>query len=204
MVAQKRGVKKPSKKKVSKSKKNVHEHDLYEHPLMDEPLDNKKSKSFEKPVIEILKAKIRNDNFLSASWKNLTDIDKGLNDRDGENIIHQDCRNAFAQLNVHLARLAYQYNEKGKFDTGNIVCKGFSVGANGEGVTLHGTRILGNGKPFNFNSPFYKWDTEDGESIFGEDDSSSLKGAINTCRAEVIKYLFHHKYQEEILGKEEE
>lgn len=93
--------------------------------------------------------------------------------------------------------MSEQYGNDGKLDSGKIVCRGFSIGSNGEGVTLHGTRLLSNGKPFNFNTPFYKWDNDPSASLF-EEDSNSLKSDINSLRAEVIKYLFKHKYQPEI------
>lgn len=147
--------------------------------------------------VEVTSAKLK-DIFLYASWKNMNPLDKGTFDRDGENPVHEDLKRAFEGLNSHCALMSEQYNNDGELDSGRIVCRGFSIGSNGEGVTLHGTRLLTNGKPFNFNTPFYKWDSDPSETLFKE-DSNSLKSAINTCRAEIIQYLFKSKYQADIV-----
>lgn len=150
--------------------------------------------------VEVTKAKITNDIFLSASWKVISKVDRGSYDKNGENPIHDDLKKSFENLNKHLADMSQQYNADGKLDSGRIVCRGFSIGSNGEGVTLHGTRHLSNGKAFNFNSPFYKWDNEPGEQLF-EEEAESLKTAINKCRSEIIQYLFKHKYQAEVVNE---
>jgi len=192
----------PAKKASSKKNKSEDEAAGYERPLMDEPNEKKdahaitSTKAEQEFNVEVTSAKLK-DIFLYASWKNMNPLDKGNFDRDGENPIHDDLKKAFGGLSQHLAAMSEQYNNEGKLDSDKIVCRGFSIGSNGEGVTLHGTRLLGNGKPFNFNSPFYKWDNDPSESLF-EEDSNGLKSAINTCRAEVIQYLFKSKYQAEI------
>lgn len=165
--------------------------------LPDPPAPDTNNTPQEKELsVEVLKAKITNEIFLYSEYKVNTKDDKGTFKKDGENPIHDDLKHAFAALTPHLASLAEQFNTKGKLDKAQITCRGFGIGSNGEGVVLHGTRLLSNGKAFNFNTPFYRWDTEKSESLFG-DDAEDLRSAINTCRAEVIKYLFKHKYQPE-------
>jgi hypothetical protein len=204
----KKADKKPAAKKPVK--KNKGEEDDFNDPVWIDPnkqaedaLANEKRKpevtKAEKEFnVEVTSAKLK-DIFLSASWKNMSPQDKGSYDRDGENPVHDDLKKAFSGLNKHLAAMSEQYNNDGDLDSDKIVCRGFSIGGNGEGVTLHGTRLLSNGKPFNFNTPFYKWDSDPSETLFNE-ESNSLKSAINTLRAEIIQYLFKHKYQAEIAS----
>lgn len=208
--------KKTAGKKTSKaSKAAIDEQDDFNDPVFIDPnIQASKETGKSKPEhevthsekefnVEVLKAKITDDIFLSAAWKIMSKNDRGSYNKDGENPIHDDLKQAFAGLNPHLASLSEQYNEEGALDSDRIVCRGFSIGSNGEGVTLHGSRHLSNGKSFNFNSPFYKWSADQPELAF-EEETNSLKGAVNTCRAEVIKYLFKHKYQPEIKIEEDE
>lgn len=206
----------PVKKRTSKKSKQDEQDDFNDPVWTDPKLQSKSADDLIKNVndtketsrekefnVEVTKAKITNDIFLSASWKLMSKNDKGSYGVDGENPIHEDLKDAFMGLNAHLAKLSEQYNESGSLDSDRIVCRGFSIGGNGEGVTLHGSRHLSNGKSFNFNSPFYKWTSDQPELDFAE-ETNSLKVSINICRAEVIKYLFKHKYQPEIQIEEEE
>ncbi|MEO8824100.1 MAG: hypothetical protein ABI366_11060 [Ginsengibacter sp.] len=208
--------KKPAKKRASKKIIPDDQDDFNDPVWIDPKLQSKTASELVKNVngtkddspekefnVEVTKAKISNDIFLSASWKIMSKNDKGSYAKEGENPIHEDLKNAFIGLNTHLAKLSEQYNESGALDSDRIVCRGFSIGGNGEGVTLHGSRHLSNGKSFNFNSPFYKWTSDQPELDFAV-ETNSLKASINICRAEVIKYLFKHKYQPEIQIEEEE
>lgn len=192
------------KKTTKKNSKKDEDNDVDFHddnhgaaaPPAEKSAAEKKPKEKELSV-EVLKAKITNDIFLYSEYKvNLKD-DKGSFKKDGENPVHEDLKKAFSGLAPHLASMSEQYNGDGKLDDNKIVCRGFSIGSNGEGVTLFGTRLLSNGKAFNFNTPFYKWDTDQSESLF-KDDAVDLRSAVNKCRAEVILYLFKHKYQPEV------
>lgn len=212
-VDQPKAKKTTSKKPSTKKQQITDEEDDFNDPVWIDPNEQakaaltskKQDTEQERPVtkdekefnVEVTKAKITNDIFLSASWKVVSKEDRGSYDKDGENPIHDDLKKSFEGLNHHLASMSQQYNSDGKLDTSRIVCRGFSIGSNGEGVTLHGSRHLSNGKAFNFNTPFYTWDNEPGELLF-EEESESLKSAINKCRSEIIQYLFKHKYQPEI------
>lgn len=191
----------PVKKRIPKKSKQDEQDDFNDPVWIDPKLQSKSADDLIN--VEVTKAKIVNDIFLSASWKIMSKNDKGSYAKEGENPIHEDLKDAFMGLNAHLAKLSEQYNESGSLDSDRIVCRGFSIGGNGEGVTLHGSRHLSNGKSFNFNSPFYKWTSDQPELDFAE-ETNSLKVSINVCRAEVIKYLFKHKYQPEIQIEEEE
>lgn len=188
--------------KKGTSKRNKKNNDEDDHDIRDDdgktaPKTEPAPKKEKELSVEVLKAKITNDIFLYSEYKvNLKD-DKGSFKKDGENPVHDDLKKAFSGLAPHLAALSEQYNSDGKLDDSKIVCRGFSIGGNGEGVTLFGTRLLTNGKAFNFNTPFYKWDTDPSETLF-KDDAVDLRSAVNKCRAEVIQYLFKHKYQPEV------
>jgi hypothetical protein len=176
---------------------------LYERPLMDPLPDEKKdhhepgTKVEKEFSVEIFKAKITNEIFLYTEYKVNSKDDKGTVKKDNENPIHKDLKKAFDALTPHLAAMAEQYTNDGKLDKSQITCRGFGIGGNGEGVVLHGTRLLSNGKAFNFNTPYYKWDTEKSESLFA-DEAGDLRIAVNACVSEVILYLFKHKHQPEI------
>lgn len=200
--------KKPAKKSAIRKdqiKKGLAKEDVHsERKLMDPFPEDDQYETYSRPrekelSVEVLKAKITNEIFLYSEYKVNQKDDKGTFKKDGENPIHDDLKKAFAALTPHLANLAEQYNNSGELDKAQITCRGFGIGGNGEGVTLSGTRLLTNGKPFNFNTPYYKWDTDKSESLF-EDEADDLRVAVNKCIAEVIKYLFKHKYQPELQG----
>lgn len=199
--------KKPLKKASSKKSNGVKETpDDFDEPVWIDPnkqaaeaIESTNKKKPEKELaVEILKAKIVDHLFLYAEYKINTKDDKGTIKKDGENPIHKDLTDAFEKLNPYLAAMADQYDAKGTLDS-QINCRGYAV--NGKGVVLHGTRHISNGKAFNFNTPFYQWDTEQSESLFPTEEENDLKGAVNKCSAEVIQYLFKHKYQPEVVSE---
>ncbi len=85
--------------------------------------------------------------------------------------IHTDLKLAFESLAIHLAVMVYFVKPGQIKDIANVkpdLFEGFNVtsfslgGDDGkEGVTLSGTRILSNGKAFNFNTPFYRFEEDE-------------------------------------------
>jgi len=185
---------KPAKKTPRKKKDDEN----YERPLTDpfpedDPLTisaGPKAKP-DHPSTDIKKAKIKNELFLEVEYSELIKDGTNTVKKDCTAPIHNDLKFAFKKLDKHLSGISEQYTIKGELDTGNVTCRGFSIGGDGEGIILFGFRKLSSGKALNFLSPFHKWDE-------GADD---LRACISKCKAEVIKYLFENKHQPDVQGK---
>jgi hypothetical protein len=178
--------------KKTRSKK-ADDNDQYERQFIDEPEAQTPPPPKPERTIgnDIRKAKIKNEIFLEVEYSEMIKDGTNTVKKDCTAPIHNDLKAAFQKLDVHLTAIAQQYNSSGEFDFENVTCTGFSVGGNGEGVKLFGTRKLDPGGAFNFLSPFHKWDAETVEY----DGRDGLRGAIAAAKAEVTKYLFEGKHQ---------
>lgn len=181
--------KKPRKARSKKSDADDH----YEREFIDEP--EKESPPPPKPERtignDIKKAKIKNELFLEVEYSEMIKDGTNTVKKDCTAPIHNDLKAAFQKLDVHLTGISEQYKEDGILDNENVTCKGFSIGGDGEGVILFGSRKLSTGKRLNFLSPYHEWDAESVE-YEGFDD---LRAAIAKCKSEVSKYLFDGKHQ---------
>ena len=151
--------------------------------------------------IKIEKATITDEGQLKVTYKEPKGELFDKHTKDCSNKVHQDMKNAFAQLNNHLALLTFQLPETAdEAEVATILmgicCTGYSIGGNGdtEGVTLIGQRTLPNAKVLNITSPFQRYDSDSYEYA----DIDELRRAINKCREEVILYLFEEKYAPDV------
>lgn len=178
-----------SKRKRKGNPDNDIEHDQGEvAPKLEAPADT----SGRTPHTDIKKAKIKNELFLEVEYNELLKDGTNTVKKDCTAPVHDDLKKCFKKLDAYLASQSEQYTKDGEVDSARVTCRGFSISNDGEGVTLTGTRILENGKAFNFNSPYIKWDDEGAEK---------LRVTLNVCKAEVIKYLFEGKHQPEAQQK---
>lgn len=180
-------------KKPRKPRSKKDDNDHFERQFMDEPgaQDPPPPKPERTIGNDIRKAKIKNEIFLEVEYSEMIKDGTNTVKKDCTAPIHNDLKAAFQKLSIHLTGIAQQYNSVGDLDFENITCTGFSIGGNGEGVKLFGTRKLEPGGAFNFLSPYHKWDAETVD-YDGQDD---LRAAISTCKTEVTKYLFEGKHQ---------
>ena len=146
------------------------------------------------PVIR--KAKITDKLFLHAAWdQEMPGHANKSFDLDSTVPVHQDLKDAFSKLNIHLGMMSdYIPWPKNAQDLAAIeaptdfYCRSFSIGGSGEaeGVTLSGSKdgYLGN---ININTPFQRFvNTE--YRFMGE-----LSAIIQECITEVEQYIFHGK-----------
>lgn len=186
-----------TEKKPRRSKNQIEaDNENYEREFMDEPeARSPEEKKPEAPLRtignEIKKAKIKNELFLEVEYSEMIKDGTNTVKKDCTAPVHNDLKSAFQKLDVHLTGISHQYNSEGELDFENVTCTGFSIGGNGEGVKLFGTRKLDPGGAFNFLSPFHKWDGDTVEY----DGSDGLRAAVSLCKAEVTKYLFEGKHQ---------
>jgi hypothetical protein len=143
----------------------------------------------------IKKAQIKDGNYLSVEYTEQQADGFSTIKKDCKIAVHIDLKNAFKELDKHLANLSYQHDDKGDLCTNTISCKGFSIGGSGdsEGVTLTGVRTLENDKILNISSPFQRFDSD----YFDYDFISDLIDCLDKCKEEVNAYLFAGKHEED-------
>lgn len=98
--------------------------------------------------------------------------DNGMKSNGGElfhAVPHPDLKKAFEALTIHFCLMTGQVPVKSVKDVSNYkpeIVEGFrvssySIGGDREGITITGTRLLPNGKAFNSNTPYYKFEESD-------------------------------------------
>lgn len=108
--------------------------------------------------------------------------------------IHPDLKKAFDALIIHFAIMTGQLPLKSVKDITNFKdeliegfkVSGISIGGDNEGITLTGTRLLWNGKAFNSNTPYYKFEESDQTRYTHMDD---LIERLDRVKDELIKYM---------------
>lgn len=147
--------------------------------------------NIQRPGIKIKKASIKDGLFLDVEYDETLADSAATVKKSCKAPIHDDLKNAFSKMDVHLCTLSEQYDEGGHTDDGNVTAKGFVIGGSGdhEGVTIIGGRNVDAGY-LNLVAPFTKWDS-DYEYI------SELGEIVEECKNEVMLYLFENKHQPE-------
>ncbi len=133
--------------------------------------------------VTIKKAKIKDGMFLEVEYdERASDGDNNVK-KSCTAIVHDDLKNAFNGLNIHIENICELANHQ------LIKAKGFTIGGSGdhEGVCLIGSSELELGL-LNLVTPFVKWDS-DYKNI------AELGEVIEACKAEVLLYLFEEKHQ---------
>lgn len=151
--------------------------------------------------IEILKGKITKNQTLEICYlrHNEDESTTVVDEKDCENLVHPDLVNAFQKLAPHMALLcdlresdiigkgkgkkAIDAIEPEHFSKFEI--KSFSIGGDGEGVTISGNKKLNSAQIFNINTPFQKYEDELSDYQWG----SELAEAMERCKYEVQEYL---------------
>jgi len=144
--------------------------------------------------VKIKKAKIKDELFLEVEFnEDLPGHCKKDTKLTSTIPVHQDLKDAFRKLHVHLAILCDEVTapKKKDFDTAEFSdfdVRGFSISGNddSEGVTLSGYKE-GKYGIVNLNSPFTKW--ESSEYPFTSELSENIEKALY----EVDQYLFNGK-----------
>ena len=140
--------------------------------------------------VEILKAKLKKGIKLEAEYLH-TMPDGTVNSHSVKckHEAHDDLRRAFKVLGVHLGYVAEQFDKKGEMKTEDIFCRSWSKRGEdeNEGITLSGYRTLTNGKAFNFNAPFLKFESDYYQGM------DALQVDLEKCENEVILALFENK-----------
>ncbi len=130
--------------------------------------------------------------------------------------VHQDMKDAFALLNIHVALLSeqiklgmerdeyrdtweqidvrkryYMLDDSSEDILNSITCTGYTLGGSDEheGVTLIGSRKLKNEKRLNLITPFQKFQ----DDFTPYDHSWELEQVIKKCNEEVRLYLIEGK-----------
>lgn len=125
-------------------------------------------------------------------------------------IIQKEIQEGFDRLALHLAIMV------GFVKAGDVediaapdpaLSQGFFVtqfsiggdeGEGTDGITLSGRRILGGGKPFNFNTPFYRFNEGEASRYTYMDD---VIAAVNYLEAEIIAYKKGEKRGQPLQGE---
>ena len=140
--------------------------------------------------VEVTKAKLKKGIKLEADYLH-TLPDGTINNHSVKckHEAHDDLRRAFKVLGVHLGYVAEQFDKKGEMKTEEVFCRSWSIRGEdeNEGITLSGYRLLSNGKAFNFNAPFLKYESDDYQAM------DALLEDVEKCKNEVILALFENK-----------
>ncbi len=148
--------------------------------------------------ITITKAKIKDELFLEASWKESLPGHQENNHSLSSTVpVHQELKDAFAGLDKHLALLCGMHDMPetkkalaalGVEEVGLFTARGYTIVGAGdsEGVTMSGL-FAGPFGAVNLNTPIQKWSTSDFKY------SAELSQAVLLCSAEVYAYLFEGK-----------
>lgn len=149
--------------------------------------------------LRIKKASIKNSHFLYVEYEEVND-DGTINTvkKECQQIIHEDLKNLYKQLNKHLAMLTELLDSSVVNDLDTIEVSydsllskmdttGFTIGGTDdhEGVCIIGQRKLKGNKVLNLVSPFTKWN-EEGEPY---DFIENLQSIIDDLKYEVNEYL---------------
>jgi hypothetical protein len=133
--------------------------------------------------------------------------DNGIKSTGGElfhAVPHPDLKLAFEALTIHFCLMTGQVPVKSVKDVSNYkpeIIEGFrvssySIGGDREGVTITGTRLLPNGKAFNSNTPYYKFEESDQTRYTFMDE---LIEDLETLESELKQYVSGAK-----LGNEQQ
>jgi len=143
----------------------------------------------------IKKAQLKDNSFLSVEYSEQQADGFSVIKKECKIPVHQDLKDAFKELDKHLADLSFQHDRSGNLCTIDISCKGFTISGNGdnEGVTLTGVRILENDKVLNINSPFQRFDSD----YYGYESTADLIYCLDKCKEEVNAYLFAGKHADD-------
>lgn len=150
--------------------------------------------------ITIKNASIKRVLFLKYGYDHFVNNTKFSHNTSGDAPIHEDLREAFANLTPHFAFICEEINESTCRTAINDIQKGveidaetnplrkydvtgFTLGKESEGVTISGTKKLESGKSININTPFIKWDDSDNPFI------QELIEAVDEVKSEVYEYI---------------
>lgn len=144
---------------------------------------------------------------LSVSFlRSLSDGKKASCEEEFPNEIHEDLKNAFGKLDVHLAIVTESIDETeiellDDFTETNIVdnihAASFAlVGSENSSIVISGHKILKSGKAFNFNSPSVNLN-EDDENAY--QFSAELKDALVIIKDECEAYM-NGKHAPEVVN----
>jgi hypothetical protein len=133
--------------------------------------------------------------------------DNGIKSTGGElfhAVPHPDLKTAFEALTIHFCLMTGQVPVKMVKDVSNYkpeIIEGFrvssySIGGDREGITITGTRLLPNGKAFNSNTPYYKFEESDQTRYTFMDE---LIEDLETLESELKQYVSGSK-----LGNEQQ
>lgn len=156
--------------------------------------------------IIIKKAKIIDDLYMEIEYSEIQKEEEQIYTHEYKvlrrNLVHQDLKDAYNKLKVHLAFLSEFVNEKpfkdDLFETGEIFrhlefekfkVTSFTIGGDGEyeGVTVTGRRTLKGNKILNINTPFTMFaDQEHSENYIFQ---YQLFSDVSQCIEEVIAYI---------------
>jgi hypothetical protein len=146
--------------------------------------------------ITITKAKIKDELFLEAEWKEALPGHQENSHKLSSTVpVAQELKDAFAGLDKYLALLCDQLpmpatsKELRNMDSAGLFsAKGYTItgASDSEGVTVSGN-LAGKFGVINLNTPIQKWSTSDFKF------ASELSQAIQLCSAEVYAYLFEGK-----------
>lgn len=99
---------------------------------------------------------------------------------------------AMKELDIHLAKLCYQNDAKGKVLKEKVACTGFELSGSGDsaGIKLSGNRTLPNQKSISLSTPKQLINGD----FWNYPDMEELEAIIEECKEEVLAYLFEGKH----------
>ena len=150
--------------------------------------------------ITIKNASIKRILFLKYGYDHYVNSTKFTHNSSGDAPIHDDLREAFANLIPHFAFICEEISESVCRESINDIAKGviqdsetdhlrkydvsgFTLGKDSEGVTISGNKKLESGKSININTPFIKWDDVDYPFM------QELIQTVDLLKSEVYEYI---------------
>lgn len=117
-------------------------------------------------------------------------------DRECSSPVHEDLTKAFAKLNIHLGVIS-EIIPEAEIDDIEVPChelldsfhvQEFEITEHDSGVKLAGGRELSTGKHLSLKTPAVKWGAKKPYRFAGD-----LAACIETCKDEILQYLFKGK-----------
>ena len=149
--------------------------------------------------ITIKNASIKRVLFLKYGYDHFVNNAKFTHSSSGDAPIHDDLRDAFANLTPHFAFICEEINESTCRQAINDIAKGvvqdaetdplgkyhvagFTLGKDSESVTISGNKTLKSGKSLNISTPPQQWDDTDYPFM------AELIESVDLLKSEAVSY----------------
>lgn len=156
----------------------------FDMAILQQTMDDLSLKSIDGRSVEIKKAMIKEDLFLKSVYTETRGDQVKDRDETSNMPIHDDLRNAFKNVDLHMELICEQGEHSG------VKCTGISINKDRTGVCLIGHRPLSEGGVLNLVSPFISYDGE----YCSTNEGRKFKELIRIIQFEAEEYLFREKW----------